>query len=127
MLSKSRSLVAVAVAIALVSGIYFTNQASASQAGKEYQSADARLNQVYQTLISKINSPSQRRQLRTAQQAWIALRDGDGNFFGSYYVNSKGGLFYKTKLTKDRADYLQAIIDTPPTSNDSFGPEKYTD
>jgi uncharacterized protein YecT (DUF1311 family) len=128
MLSKSRSLAIAAVAIICVSGIYFTNQASASQAGKEYQSADARLNRVYQTLVSKINNSSQRRQLRTAQQAWIALRDGDGKFFGDYYVNSKGGLFYKTKLTSDRADYLQAIIDTPPTTdNDSFGPTKYTE
>jgi predicted small secreted protein len=120
--------VGVGLATTLIVSIYLIPQVTASQAGKEMRMADDRLNQVYQTLISKIKTPAQKRQLIAAQRAWIALRDADGNFFGDYYTNSKGGLFYKTKLTKDRADYLQAIIDRPPTNNgDDFGPEKYTD
>jgi uncharacterized protein YecT (DUF1311 family) len=123
-----RSLAWVAIAATLTAGIYFTNQSSASQAGKEYNMVDARLNRVYQALISKIKNPAQKRQLVTAQKSWIVMRDADGKFFGDYYVNSKGGLFYKTKLTKDRADYLQAIIDRPPTEDrDNTGPEKYTE
>jgi uncharacterized protein YecT (DUF1311 family) len=128
MLNGYRSLALVAIAATMTAGICFTNQSSASQAGEEYNKADARLNRVYQALISKIKNPVQKRELVTAQKAWITLRDSDGKFFGDYYVNSKGGLFYKTKLTKDRAEYLQAIIDRPPTEDqDNTGPEKYTE
>jgi uncharacterized protein YecT (DUF1311 family) len=123
-----RALALASIAATMTTGIYFTNQSFASQAGEEYNGADAKLNRVYQVLISKIKNPVQKRQLVNAQKAWIALRDNDGKFFGDYYVNSKGGLFYKTKLTKDRAEYLQAIIDRPPTDDqDSTGPEKYTE
>jgi uncharacterized protein YecT (DUF1311 family) len=123
-----RSLALVSIAATLTAGLYFTNQSSASQAGKEYNMADTQLNRVYQELISKIKNPAQKKQLVAAQKSWILMRDADGKFFGDYYVNSKGGLFYKTKLTKDRADYLQAIIDRPPTEDqDNTGPEKYTE
>jgi uncharacterized protein YecT (DUF1311 family) len=127
MLKQYRPVAIATVFMTLIAGIHFTNQAIASQAGKEYQDADGRLNQVYQTLISQIQNSTQRQKLRAAQKAWLALRDADTQFFGDYYVNSKGGLFYKTKLTKDRADYLQAIIKQAPTGdNDSFGPDQYT-
>jgi uncharacterized protein YecT (DUF1311 family) len=123
-----RALTLVSIAATLTAGICFTHQSFASQAGEEYNKADAKLNRVYQVLISKIKNPVQKKQLVAAQKAWITLRDADGKFFGDYYVNSKGGLFYKTKLTKDRAEYLQAIIDRPPTEDqDNTGPEKYTE
>jgi hypothetical protein len=40
-----RSLALISIAVTLTAGRYFTNQSSASQAGKEYNMADTRLNQ----------------------------------------------------------------------------------
>jgi uncharacterized protein YecT (DUF1311 family) len=97
--------------------------AVASQAGKAYRAADERLNRVYQELVSKMKNPSDRQRLKTAEQVWIKLRDADVNFYGKYYVNSKGGLFLGTKLTIDRADYLQAILkELPQQDGNDTGP-----
>jgi uncharacterized protein YecT (DUF1311 family) len=115
-----------ALGVTLMLGISVPNLAMASQAGKEYNLAEEKLIQTYQSLVNKIKDSNQKRQLIAAQTAWLNARNVDAKFFGAYYQNSKGGLFYKTKLTKDRTEYLQAIIDRPPTSDgDSFGPEKY--
>jgi uncharacterized protein YecT (DUF1311 family) len=126
MLTKYRFLFLVAVGMTLTWCIYPSSSALASQAGKEYNLAEEKLSQTYQTLIKKIRDPHQKSKLISAQTAWLNARNADAKFFGSYYQNSKGGLFYKTKLTRDRTEYLQAIIDRPPTSDgDNFGPEKY--
>jgi uncharacterized protein YecT (DUF1311 family) len=115
-----------ALGVTLMLGISVPNLAMASQAGKEYNLAEEKLIQTYQSLVNKIKDSNQKRQLIAAQTAWLNARNADAKFFGAYYQNSKGGLFYKTKLTKDRTEYLQTIIDRPPTSDgDSFGPEKY--
>jgi Lysozyme inhibitor LprI len=128
MLTKYRYLFLVAVGVMLAWGIYPTSPVIASQAGKEYNLAEEKLSQTYQALVKKIRDPNQKRKIISAQTAWLNARNADAKFFGAYYQNSKGGLFYKTKLTKDRTEYLQAIIDRPPTSDgDNFGPEKYTE
>jgi uncharacterized protein YecT (DUF1311 family) len=95
----------------------------ASQAGKAYAEADDRLNQVYQQLVAKVSNSGNRQKLRSAQQAWIKLRDADVNFYGQYYINSKGGLFLKTKLTEDRTGYLKSMLSQPPQQDgDNTGP-----
>jgi uncharacterized protein YecT (DUF1311 family) len=128
MLNKYRYLSTIAVGVTFVLGIYPTSQVMASQAGKEYNLTDEKLSQTYQALVKKIQDPNQKRKLISAQTAWLNSRNADAKFFGAYYQNSKGGLFYKTKLTKDRIEYLQAIIDRPPTNdNDNSGSEKYTE
>jgi uncharacterized protein YecT (DUF1311 family) len=117
-----------ALGVMLMLGISVPNLAMASQAGKEYNLAEEKMIRTYQSLVNKIKDSNQKRQLIAAQTAWLNARNADAKFFGAYYQNSKGGLFYKTKLTKDRTEYLQAIIDRPPTSDgDNFGPEKYTE
>jgi uncharacterized protein YecT (DUF1311 family) len=95
----------------------------ASQAGKAYAEADDRLNKVYQQLVTKVTDARDRQRLRSAQQAWIKLRDADVSFYGQYYVNSKGGLFLKTKLTEDRTVYLKSMLTQPPQPDgDNTGP-----
>lgn len=54
------------------------NQCTASQ----YQAADKKLNDTYQTAIKRPNKP-QRDLLQKAQQAWITLRDADCEFVSS--------------------------------------------
>lgn len=54
------------------------NQCTATQ----YQSADIKLNQTYQTAMQRADKP-QRELLKKAQQAWIALRDADCAFISS--------------------------------------------
>ncbi len=116
----------ISLLLGIVIGIYLislTAGAVASQAGKDYAAADTNLNRVYQQLVSQINNSSHRQRLKTAQQAWIKLRDADVNFYGHYYINSKGGLFLKTKLTGDRTTYLKSILDRPlQGDNNDFGP-----
>jgi uncharacterized protein YecT (DUF1311 family) len=113
-------LAAIAVSIYLLS---VSPAVMASQAGKAYIEADDRLNQVYQVLRSKINSSSDKQRLVIAEQTWIKFRDADVNFYSRYYVNSKGGLFLKTKLTEDRHAYLQSILkELPQQQGNDVGP-----
>ena len=91
------------------------NQISfASQAGKEFNDADAALNTVYQTLLASIDNPQQRTGLIQSQRAWIKYRDDNVAFFATHYPNSKGGLFLNIRLTQDRTAFLQSMLDAPP-------------
>ncbi|HEU5235697.1 MAG TPA: lysozyme inhibitor LprI family protein [Pyrinomonadaceae bacterium] len=56
-------------------------------AGKEYKSADAELNQVYQKLSSILND-EEKSQLKEAENAWIRYRDLNCEFVADQY---KGG------------------------------------
>jgi uncharacterized protein YecT (DUF1311 family) len=56
-------------------------------AGKEYKSADAALNRVYQQLLAKLE-PAEKTQLKEAQTAWIKYRDANCDFVADQY---KGG------------------------------------
>ncbi|HZT89915.1 MAG TPA: lysozyme inhibitor LprI family protein [Stellaceae bacterium] len=47
---------------------------------KQYEAADARLNQVYRELTAKLSKPDDRALLQAAEQAWIAFRDKECAF-----------------------------------------------
>lgn len=53
----------------------------------QYQAADKKLNETYQTAMKRAEAP-QRELLKKAQQAWITLRDADCAFISS---GSEGG------------------------------------
>jgi len=65
-------------------------------AGKQYQKADAELNNVYQQLMSKLGDEGHKAALRAAQQAWIKYRDGNCEF--EAYLN-RGGTIYPVVYT----------------------------
>jgi uncharacterized protein YecT (DUF1311 family) len=56
-------------------------------AGKEYQAADATLNQVYRQLVAKLDD-AEKSQLKQAQTAWLKYRDTNCEFVADQY---KGG------------------------------------
>ncbi len=56
-------------------------------AGKDYKTADAALNQVYQRLVTMLDD-EERAQLKEAQTAWIKYRDLNCDFVGDQF---KGG------------------------------------
>ncbi len=56
-------------------------------AGKEYQSADAELNQVYRKLVSMLDD-EEKPGLKDAQNAWLKYRDANCDFVADQY---KGG------------------------------------
>jgi len=56
-------------------------------AGKEYKTADATLNRVYQQLVAMLEA-EEKTQLKEAQTAWIKYRDANCEFVGDQY---KGG------------------------------------
>jgi len=56
-------------------------------AGKEYRTADATLNRVYQQLVAMLDA-AEKAQLKAAQTAWIKYRDANCDFVGDQY---KGG------------------------------------
>jgi uncharacterized protein YecT (DUF1311 family) len=116
--------IALFTAIALAVYLLFSSPTvSASQAGKAYLESDEFLDNMYRELTSKINNSSDRRRLITAERAWIKFRDAEVDFYGRYYVNSKGGLFLKTKLTQERANYLQSILkQLPQQQGNDIGP-----
>ena len=53
-------------------------------AGKEYQAADAVLNQVYQKLVAMLDD-EQKAQLKEAENAWLKYRDAHCNFVADQY------------------------------------------
>ncbi|PYS25385.1 MAG: hypothetical protein DMF72_01860 [Acidobacteria bacterium] len=56
-------------------------------AGREYQAADAELNQVYRKLVAMLND-EEKSQLKGAQNAWLKYRDANCEFVADQY---KGG------------------------------------
>ena len=56
-------------------------------AGKEYKTADAALNQVYQKLVSMLDD-EEKVQLKDAENAWLKYRDANCEFVADQY---KGG------------------------------------
>ena len=85
------------------------NTCTASQ----YQAADKKLNQTYQTAMKRAAAP-QRDLLKKAQLAWIALRDADCAFVGS---GTEGGSVQPmiinqcmTEKTVEREAYLASMM-----------------
>jgi len=56
-------------------------------AGKEYKTADATLNRVYQQMVAMLDA-AEKAQLKAAQTAWLKYRDANCDFVGDQY---KGG------------------------------------
>ncbi|HAS0920193.1 lysozyme inhibitor LprI family protein [Enterobacter cloacae] len=80
---------------------------------QQYQAADKKLNQTYQSAIKRA-AASQRDLLKKAQQAWIALRDADCNFIGS---GTEGGSVQPmiisqclTEKTVEREAFLASLM-----------------
>lgn len=80
---------------------------------QSYQAADKKLNQVYQQVISGLNSEP-KQLLITGQQSWIKFRDNNCNF---EVYNSRGGTGYEIfrngcleRLTKQRTKDLQDYL-----------------
>src|SRR4051812_1848136 len=72
-----------------------------SQAGKEYNEADAALNATYQKVLAKMKDPQSRALLIASERAWVQYRDACVQFDARYYPESKGGLFLNTDLTRE--------------------------
>lgn len=82
-------------------------------AGKEYKTADATLNRVYQQLVAMLDA-EEKTQLKEAQTAWIKYRDANCEFVGDQY---KGGSIRPTiyglclaDVTRNRTAELRAQI-----------------
>ncbi|KVJ37277.1 lysozyme inhibitor LprI family protein [Enterobacter cloacae] len=80
---------------------------------QQYQAADKKLNQTYQSAIKRA-AALQRDLLKKAQQAWIALRDADCNFIGS---GTEGGSVQPmiisqclTEKTVEREAFLASLM-----------------
>ncbi|AVH70441.1 lysozyme inhibitor LprI family protein [Nostoc sp. 'Lobaria pulmonaria (5183) cyanobiont'] len=82
-----------------------------------YQNADKKLNQVYQQLISTLESP-RKQKLIAAQLAWIKFRDNNCEFERSKYEGgSIASSIYSGCLentTKLRTQQLQEYLKTDP-------------
>jgi uncharacterized protein YecT (DUF1311 family) len=52
---------------------------------KQYKQADAELNKVYEQVMSRLDSKSQKDALKAAQRAWISFRDKECDFDASRY------------------------------------------
>ena len=81
---------------------YLQNQRPPSS-HDNYQSADHRLNQVYQQAIRATGSPEK---LREAQRAWIPFRDTVCNFESNLLAGRNSCL---TRLTEERTERLSRI------------------
>lgn len=93
--------------------------ASASQAGKELNDADAEMNKAYQAALAKIKDPEQKTQFVAAQRSWLKYRDDSVAFFTAHYPSSKGGLFYNVHLIRERTTFLKALISAPPEDDET--------
>ncbi len=92
----------------------FSTQAEASAcAHREYQAADAELNQVYRRLSAKLDAEALEH-LKKAETAWIKYRDADCEYEDSFYA---GGTmrpmityFCMARVTKARTAELRLQI-----------------
>lgn len=83
-------------------------------AGRDYQNADRKLNQVYRQLLPKLQG-TRRQKLISAQQAWIRFRDASCTF---ERTQAEGGtmepMLYSgclTKLTEVRTKELSEYLE----------------
>lgn len=91
-------------------------------ADDDYQSADRKLNEVYQQLTPKVQG-EERQRLIAAQRAWIQLRDTNCRFESAEALGGtlEGLLFTNclTKMTTNRTAELQGYI-AQRASNDQL-------
>ena len=57
-----------------------------------YAAWDVELNKYYKLLISVLNE-EEKEKLKTAQKAWITMRDADISFIGLYSENLEGSMY----------------------------------
>lgn len=76
-------------------------------AGRSYQEADRKLNQVYKQLRSKVSS-ARRTKLETAELAWIKFRDGNCRFESTQA--RAGENLCLTRLTEQRTGELENFL-----------------
>lgn len=84
-------------------------------AGQKYKAADARLNQQYQALVSRLaERPDQKTQLVTTQRRWLAFRDAECRFTASAVVGASAQpmvrLLCLTRLTSHRNAQLDYYL-----------------
>ena len=114
-----------AVILAIIIATFsFQGPCFASQAGKDFNEADAALNTAYKQLLNHISSPEEKALLVESQRAWIKYRDASVAHFAMRYPESKGGLFFNTYLVKKRTAYLKSVLTNHPDS-DAGGPMEY--
>jgi uncharacterized protein YecT (DUF1311 family) len=113
LIHRLRSLLPVLLFILYAAGP-FDHVCLASQAGRELNEADAKLNAAYRSVLSTIADKHQRALLVVAQKAWIKYRDQSVAFFAEHYPYSKGGLFHNIYLIRERTRFLESLLATPP-------------
>jgi uncharacterized protein YecT (DUF1311 family) len=86
-----------------------------AQARKDFEKADAELNEVYRSVIAGLPDEIAVDLLRKAQRAWVAFRDADALSHSDEMRDGSAAplLLYgqKTRLTKDRVKYLRERLD----------------
>ena len=75
-------------------------------AGRDFQAADARLNAVYRSMMSRYDAPNQAF-FKSAEKAWIAYRDAECNFETN---GTAGGSINSMMLTQCRTEKTNARI-----------------
>ncbi|MEC4986219.1 MAG: lysozyme inhibitor LprI family protein [Oscillatoria sp. PMC 1068.18] len=93
-----------------------TQQQINNCAATEAQTADEKLNQLYQQLQAELKGSSQEKHLISAQQKWLQFRDADCEYARKQY---EGGTFEPAaysfclnRLTNQRITDLQEYLET---------------
>ena len=81
--------------------------------GKAEQSWDARLNQVYGTLMRTLD-PASRAQLQAAQRAWLDYRKKDADFASGPW-RAQTGTLAQVLIGRGRLDEMAARVETLET------------
>ena len=98
-----------------LTGLHAQSQAAMNQeAVKDFEAADARLNQTYKALLEQVDQPAQDK-LKAAQRAWLQFRDAEAVFVSD--AEARGGSMEAmsstttgTTLTKHRTEGLRLIL-----------------
>ena len=75
-------------------------------AGRDFHTADARLNALYRSMMSRYDAPNQA-VFKSAEKAWIAYRDAECNFETN---GTAGGSINSMMLTQCRTEKTNARI-----------------
>ena len=83
-------------------------------ASDEFTKANEELNQVYKTLLSRLDDGGQKAKLRTAQKAWLKYRDANADFEAFLYeggsIKPQIYTYSLVTMTQNRTKELQAIL-----------------
>jgi uncharacterized protein YecT (DUF1311 family) len=84
------------------------------QAAKDFEKADAELNNTYAALVPKPPDAEGKRKLKQSQQAWLAFRDSEAAFASDQARGGSMALTIRyetmTKLTHQRITQLKARL-----------------